>query len=261
MAGARPDSFSYAVAGVKVITNAPVAGLPASTDAPAELELTLAWRAPAPAAAAPPAGDGPWHAVPNPGYPAQAQLRGDGKLVVVTLHEPAAVIDQAMVRWLVPFAAALQGRVILHAAAAARDDVACAFIGPSGVGKSTAAEHLRARGWSLLATDLLPCVVDEAAVRTRPANVVLRAAGFLARAPQATAAVIEALSPRAALALLAANGFGELDVAAVRARQFDFYCRVAAVLPCYRLTVPDDLARLPRALDRWEAVIARAGRG
>jgi hypothetical protein len=58
----------------------------------------------------------------------------------------------------------LRGDYVLHASAVARDNVAVAFAGQSGAGKSTVAAAMCTQGWRLVTDDVLPMRVVEGQV-------------------------------------------------------------------------------------------------
>jgi len=160
-----------------------------------------------------------------------------------------------LVRQVVPFAAALQGRLMLHAAAVSIGRRCHAFIGASGAGKSTLAARLEAEGCALLSEDLLPCEIVGGAIqvphssgRTAPEPVPLEAVHFLERVPGITNLSLERLDRLGCLRLLLRHGFGELAVPRVWAVQFEHYQAIASQCQAFRLVMPDDLSLLPRAV-------------
>ena len=95
---------------------------------------------------------------------ALAWIRADGRLVLVAEAEALVQGFDVLVRRVVPFAAALQDRVMLHASAVLVDGAVHAFIGASGVGKSTLAERLGEQGLPVLSEDLLLCLPTDSGV-------------------------------------------------------------------------------------------------
>lgn len=67
-----------------------------------------------------------------------------------------------------PLSAALQGLELFHASAVALDGRACAFIAPSGTGKTSIAAHLVARGATLVTDDALALEPSADHVRAHP---------------------------------------------------------------------------------------------
>ena len=61
-----------------------------------------------------------------------------------------------LLRQIIPYVAGLFGKVVLHAAAVGTNDGCYAFVGESGVGKSTLANELADLGLNLMADDLSP---------------------------------------------------------------------------------------------------------
>jgi hypothetical protein len=74
-------------------------------------------------------------------------------------------------RWGAPFALAPQGIVSLHASCVMKQDLAIAFLGVGGAGKSTLARRLRDRQWERLADDMM-MVDDNAQVNALCEEVV-----------------------------------------------------------------------------------------
>ncbi|HEY7018027.1 MAG TPA: hypothetical protein VH297_06120 [Gaiellaceae bacterium] len=92
----------------------------------------------------------------------------------------AARIDSALprvppARWqrlffaqVLPLAAALRGRTLFHASAAALDGKVVALLGPSGAGKTSLTAHLVALGASFFTDDVLAFEVTESGVVAHP---------------------------------------------------------------------------------------------
>ena len=97
-----------------------------------------------------------WHPLP-PQCGCEGLVAGDGTVLRLALAPSASGECGAAVRQAVPFAAILQGRVTLHAAAIACGGDIAAFTGASGSGKSRLAATLAGLGVRLVADDLLPC--------------------------------------------------------------------------------------------------------
>jgi hypothetical protein len=96
-------------------------------------------------------------------------------------HIAAAPSAVAAWRWerlllaqVLPLAAALRGMEILHASAVEMAGRAVAFLGGSGVGKTTLAARIVARGARLVTDDVLAVDVANGAVRTHSGGAVAR---------------------------------------------------------------------------------------
>jgi hypothetical protein len=172
----------------------------------------------------------------------------------VTIVEPAdAVIDVAWaIRQVLPFASALQGGVILHGSAVLIGGCVHTFIAASGVGKTTLAARLAARGLAIVADDLMPCRKAGEEIRVplpfagQAGESTARLGGvhFLSRDSGAARVLVELLSAPECLTGLLVNGFGELCVPAIWAAQFNMYALIARRVPAFSLAVPDDPSRL-----------------
>jgi hypothetical protein len=203
-----------------------------------------------------------WHLVPGAGPP--IWLCDDGARAQVEARPERTEADAA-VRRVVPFASALQGKVVLHAAAVRCGSAAVAFTGASGAGKSTIAGALGALGLPRLADDLLPCRLDgdrvivpfRAARRPRAAaeQLPLGLVFVLGAQPTRDAAIHwQPLAPRRALQALVENGYGELAVARAWRCQFELYLRLVATAQVLALEVAHDALRLRASaaeLARW----------
>ena len=95
---------------------------------------------------------------------ALAWIRADEKLALVAEEEALVRGVDALVQRVVPFATALQDRVMLHASAVLADDGVHAFIGESGAGESTLAEHLGEQGLKVLSEGLLLCFPTDSGI-------------------------------------------------------------------------------------------------
>ncbi|MEQ9318655.1 MAG: hypothetical protein RIF41_05825 [Polyangiaceae bacterium] len=86
-----------------------------------------------------------------------------------------ASLEQLLVDQVLPRALHLAGRTCLHGSAVRLDDGrALAFVGPSGIGKSTLAAHLCERGAALLCDDALALEVSAEAIVVHPAYASVR---------------------------------------------------------------------------------------
>lgn len=110
---------------------------------------------------------------------------------------PRAAQERFLLAHVLPLAALLQGRQLLHAAAVAGTRGAAAFLGGSGAGKTTLVSHLVARGETFFTDDVL--AIDSAAespvahpgpplmaVAVRDRSIIARAGGRLGEAPVTT---------------------------------------------------------------------------
>ena len=86
----------------------------------------------------------------------RAAIRHDGRGILVAPNRPREDSLRRL-RSLAPLASLLQGHGVLHASAVRRGRSVAAFVGASGVGKSTLAEQLESMGWPVVAADVLPC--------------------------------------------------------------------------------------------------------
>lgn len=174
-------------------------------------------------------------------------------------------------------ALALQGSWCLHASAAVREGQAVAFLGESGVGKSTLAAHLGGcpqNGWHLVADDILPVTegVDGAWAWPRfpqrklppdaqpgaalPERLPLAAIYDLV--PVAPEAVPDAERlPEAATvtALLRQTAGARLFDADLLEAHLAFAAELAARVPVYRLAVPRRLEALPAVRETIERLL------
>jgi hypothetical protein len=162
----------------------------------------------------------------------------------------------ALVRYFLPFCAALQGFVILHASAVSCNDHGLAFIGASGSGKSTIAKHLRFASFHCLADDLLPITVGGGGISlfgTSSAELPrkelpLKALYFLERDPGLDKPVFVRLQEQDALLALLNHGYGEMPDTAVWRTQFIAYSRLAREVSAFSMRLPDNRTRLPETM-------------
>ncbi len=206
----------------------------------------------------PDAGAEDWQPLPEPPSGGQAWVRKDGRSLALEEGPREGETLAALLRWAVPFASALQRRVILHASAVSRGGRAWAFLGESGAGKSTLAHAFSQRGWVSVADDLLPCRLDqnpgtaareeEVVVLSAHGRLGLRAIFFLERTNASAAPRAERLAPAEGLRLLLHHGFGELGNEQMWRSQFEFYGVLVERVPTHRLEVPDDPNRISDVL-------------
>ena len=196
-------------------------------------------------------GDG-WRRLDQKGF-ATAWFREDGKHV--DLEDPAGRDSDygAELRRVVPFASALQGKIVLHGSAIRYGDSVVAFIGASGVGKSTLADALRDLGLAGVSDDLIPIRLREDAVVVPHqsedgdgVDLALRAICFLERVASAPEPVVTKLSKQDALARSCLNSFGELRSPKSWRVQFETLGKVTDRVPAAVLKMPDDLPALSR---------------
>lgn len=165
--------------------------------------------------------------------------------------------EPAIRRVLAPHALALAGERILHASAVETKRGVVAFLGPSGIGKTTIA---RARPEPTISEDLV-VLRDANVVRDGEARVhafasldgggtlPLRAIFVVERGKSLST---EPLEGARAVAALFANAFVELPDAGVWIRALATCRALAARGIVHRLVVPEGLARARRALRAWK---------
>jgi hypothetical protein len=159
-------------------------------------------------------------------------------------------------RWLrlaIPYAAALQNRPILHAAAVRICDSGIALIGETGSGKSTLARQLRSMGCQMISDDLLPCWLKNSKISI-PLNdgydLPIQAIFFITRKCDLQEPTQKLLSRREHLLGHIRHGFGEIAEPEIWKNQFELYFQMAASIPGYELEIPDNLALLPSSA-KW----------
>ncbi|MFN2252914.1 MAG: hypothetical protein ACK2U6_01640 [Candidatus Promineifilaceae bacterium] len=198
-----------------------------------------------------------WNAIPH--YTETvAFIRGDGRLVLI--QEPGIPFMDyvALVRYFLPFAAALQGFLILHASAVRFGDNVLAFIGPSGVGKSTVAKNLAGREFQFVADDLLPVsisggrssVFDPTISEQQGMTRDFADLFFLERDSSIDEPYFSRLTEQETVLALLHNGFGEMPDTAVWGMQFIAYGHLARTVPAFLLRIPDNLQKLPEMVQK-----------
>lgn len=186
-----------------------------------------------------------------------AWIRADGRLALVAEAEALIQGFDVLVRRVVPFAAALQDRVMLHASAVLAGEGVHAFIGASGVGKSTLAQRLGDQGLPVLSEDLLLCLPTDSGIvipETRAgggedegSGPPLEAVYFIERHSVLKGVRLEELADDDCFKRLLQHGFGELAVPKIWAAQFELYSIISEECRAYILKVPDSLGRLDAA--------------
>lgn len=186
---------------------------------------------------------------------ALAWIRADGRLALVAEAEALVQGFDVLVRRVVPFAAAVQDRVLLHASAVLADSGVHAFIGARGVGKSTLAVRLGEQGLPVLSEDLLLCLPSDSGVvipgtqksAVEDSGPSLEAVYFIESAPGLRGVGMEELGEEECFKRLLQHGFGELGVPKIWAARFELYSIIAEQCMAYRLEVPDALGELDGA--------------
>jgi hypothetical protein len=254
------QAFPYEsrIAGHTVLTNCPIAGAKRGRSRGAAIQFHFCSDAP---------GDDPdlvngdndadWYELPHFSA-ALAMIHRDGERVVIHETKQASVDRAALVRFFVPFAAALQGFVILHASAVGIDAHVVAFVGASGAGKSTIARSLAGQGLELIADDLLPIglakgrisVFGSASNVRLKGDLPLSAVYFIERDPQLYQPTFGQLTQQRSLLALLRHGFGEIGDTAVWRTQFSGYEQIALEVPTWSLQVPDSQPELPATMQR-----------
>jgi hypothetical protein len=243
-AEAREPSHCYVVAGVRFTTDREVAGL--DTRGFSDQDTAVCFHDNPPDAGAIP--------LPIPSAGGTAWLDAAGRVHLPRTESPE--MRAWLIRQAAPFVAALQGRCVLHASAVSIDRTVVAFVGASGLGKSTLASHLAERRHvPRVADDMLPVRFDGGQVTVPVADdrLPLRTVYFLQRGSPEVAT--EVLSRVTALNYLIRDGFGELHDARSWSRLFDAYHKIATAVPCLRLLTPNDLRHLDATA---ELVLRRA---
>ncbi|KAA3624736.1 MAG: hypothetical protein DWQ08_10080 [Proteobacteria bacterium] len=181
-----------------------------------------------------------------------AWLRRDGCSACLRDQTDRPDYRARQIRSVIPFAAALQGRVVLHASATMIAGRVIGFVAESGAGKSTLAASFAAAGSTPVADDLLPCRVQDGRIivpvessgdTTHPP---LTTVCFLSRNRRQGRLTLERLPSRECLRRLLRLGFGELANRGVWATQFEVYGAIARRTDAFDLVIPDDMATLPR---------------
>ncbi|MDD4932947.1 MAG: hypothetical protein PHO89_05710 [Methylacidiphilaceae bacterium] len=255
-----PSAFAGVLAGARIWSNRAISGLSRSGYHDLDVEIAFLSR------------DDP-EAMPREGdevagheavsLPCPTGLKGwiakDGGWGAIE-EDPDVPWDRLVrVRRLLPFLAALQGRVTLHASAVASPTGVHAFVGESGAGKSTLSRCLAELGWRIVADDLLPCRMREGIVAIpldEDRSLPLRGIYFLARQEGLPRVRRTLLRGADCLKRMLVHGFGEISQRKAWAAQFGLYERIARAVPAYDLVEPDALPHLPRSAREVDAMIA-----
>jgi len=246
----EPLAFAGILAGARVFSNRLVSGLPQCGYQDLDVEILFVPRA-----------------TQREGIPLPPAIGLEGKIAVdghwAAIEEsPAQPGDRASwIRRVLPFAAALQGAVTLHASAVADPTAVYAFMGATGAGKSTLSSCLASLGLRTVADDLLPCRVRHGSVAIpideRQTFLPLRATYFLNRQDNVECVCRAQLNRADCLERLLAHGFGEVSVRKAWALQFAIYGSIARTVAAYDLVVPDVLPRLYDCALEVKALIAQ----
>jgi hypothetical protein len=256
----QAQHWRYRLAGLEITTDRPAPGLGEAGyhDGSLEVRFVAGELQPEPTG---------WYLLPAHGV-ATAMLREDGRLARIAVPDDGALDVALQLRRVAPFAAALQGRVTLHAAALRLGGAAVALIGGSGAGKSTLATCLGRQGHAVIADDLLPCrrhagqiVVPATDGGGEPAFVPLALLCFLQpRRRRQGGARLTPIGPRQALVALARNGFGELRSPRIWRAQFERYGELSSTAASFSLELPDALQRLDGVARELAAMLANEAR-
>lgn len=189
-----------------------------------------------------------WLPLPN-GRQSGAYVRSDGREVWMEEPDGGWGDYSLQARRVVPFAASLQGVVILHAAAIVVKDEVHAIVGESGAGKSTLGRAFGDRGLRTLADDLVPCRVDgeRVMVAASPADTsdyTIQGIYFLSRVGGLTGPCWRNLPPATLLERLLKHGFGEMELPRVWALQFEVYGRIASYCKGFDLEIPEGVSTI-----------------
>jgi hypothetical protein len=265
---AQASLFEHTIAGHTILANRPIRGVRRDRSRGTAIRFHFSGAA---------TDDGPefkigesdadWYRLPHYSA-ARALIDHNGERVIVHEAEQKTVDRAALVRFFVPFAAALQGFVILHASAVCVEGKVIAFVGASGAGKSTIAQSLATQGFASVADDLLPIdaakgkvsIFGSASYSCSERDLPLSAVYFMARDFQIDQAQFSQLTQQGSLLALLRHGFGEIADTAVWRTQFLGYEQIALEVPAWSLQVPDSQAALPATLHQITQEIRRHSR-
>lgn len=240
--------YTYRLAGVYIVTSEKIPQLPSEgiTDALANI-LFFEPNKPPPT----------WYPFPPTSDQPYALISPDGMGII--LRPTLAPPDQraVLVRQIIPFASALQNKIILHAAAIRIEDSAYAFVGASGVGKSTLAEEFAKLSVTVLSDDLLPVRSVGHQVVAFPSYIPLKGIYFLERASTFQA---EKISAKQYLQSLLQHGFGEVPAPSAWQNQFEFYKELIQVSYGYQLHLADDVSQITANAERILELLTATGK-
>lgn len=186
----------------------------------------------------------------------------------LTSTETEVVLGPALV-----LALALGGRWCLHASAAMYHGHLFVFLGESGDGKSTMAEHLSTQpGWTRIADDILPVSIssgsllgwaqfpqlklapEDQPMNHLPPTLPIHTICLLAPADHTQAASLELCTRVDGLQVLLAHTAGaRLFPASLLADHLEFSSAAARLAAIYRLSYPHSFAKLPQVQSLLEA--------
>lgn len=266
----RELKYAYSIAGMRVLSNRPASLGKVYTGTDGEVKVifvekavNLAELAGAPGMSSHPEEWLPW--IDRSGVTVISSK--DGKTVLIRDRDHAILDYAAFLRQMIPFASALQNKPVLHASAVRFEDRIVAFIGASGVGKSTLASHCHGLGFLPVTDDLLPVHVGPQAAliplaggtKTSPNWLPLTRIYFISRDPSLEQMQITALSKMEHLLLHLRNGYSELSIANIWRTQFSSCSKIVDLVEAFQLTLPDDIDYLPEAVKILSEIIFAAG--
>ena len=223
--------YTYQLAGVYLVTSEEISDLPqaGNTDAMANILFFEPSKPPPNWFAFPPEKDNPY-----------ALISPDGLGIIIRPKSLPREQRATAIRQVIPFASALQNKIILHAAIEL-DDTAYAFVGASGVGKSTLAEQFANLGVTVISDDLLPVRYGASQIMTFPHYLPLKSIFFLDRAPTFSS---KKLPAKQYLQNLLKHGFGEVPAPQAWQHQFEFYQKIIQYSQGYQLHLVDDSTQI-----------------
>jgi len=237
-------SYHYFIAGLCIRTPVQLPDLPSVGNADANLDVILG---DCPSITSELKESNQWIALPRH-IPEDMWCNLNGKELCVFSEKVAPNLGVA-IRQSIPFASALQGRVILHASAIEYLNTGVVFVGPSGVGKSTIGKFFSDQGYRLLSDDLLPCRLSlngqPQIFSTLDEDVDDRLVGFsslhfLKRDKDFSTVHCVQLDETKAMQRLIRHGFGEVENKNIWRVQFDMYRRLATSVPAFDMHIPEN---------------------
>ncbi len=263
---AKNAVFAYHYCGYRIITNRTVAGMPTHGQHDAELAMWFCR-------------DGD-ESLPRRtvNWPRLSDGRGTrylfhptGNPTLICPFSGCCERKNTFIKQALPFALALTGQAALHAAAVDSHGTVAAFVGPSGIGKSTLARVLVGQGAIPVSDDFLLYRIRGAHARVRgdrsagigwrPLSVMY----FLHRTPSTQGhPEVVPLTQRQTFQALLHNSFCELAYAKNWAFQFESMHRLCLLVPAFELRLPNDPNALHSVLsitNQCAATILSADRG